>query len=76
MTPKLRGNIKSLMLDRGYGWIAGDDGIDRFFHRRGVEMTSAVAFHEMQVDARVEFIGINAVKGPRAIEIRVLPVSK
>ena len=71
-TAPLTGNIKSIFPDRGFGWIAGDDGIDRFFHRAALQMTNTVGFHDLQPDQRVEFIGIQAEKGPRAIEIRVL----
>jgi cold shock protein len=30
--PKLDGRIKRIVADRGYGFIAGNDGIDYFFH--------------------------------------------
>lgn len=72
----VRGKVRKLK--EGYGFIAGDDGHDYFFHWTAMQQTSK-NFRELAVLDRVEFITVsNGNKGPRAIEIRVIddrPVS-
>ena len=70
MTNKLRGAIRALY--PGYGYLTGDDGIHRFFHRSGLQLTT-LAFDQLVPHMRVEFVHIDAPKGPRAIEVRVIP---
>ena len=65
--PVQRGAIRALYM--GFGYITGDDGIDRFFHRSAMQATS-LQFDELQQHQRVEFIHVDAPKGPRAIEVR------
>lgn len=64
------GAIRKLKED-GYGFIAGDDGRDYFFHWSAMEMTSK-NFRELKVQERVTFLVINGSKGPRAVQVRVL----
>lgn len=54
----------------GYGFIAGNDGVDYFLHwtamRKGTK-----TFRELTVGDRVEFSVHAAPKGPRALEVLV-----
>jgi cold shock CspA family protein len=65
----MRGTIRLLKL--GYGFIHGADGTDYFFHRTGLEMTTW-KFDDLKTSIEVVFTAIQAPKGPRAIEIRVV----
>lgn len=64
------GSIRKLK--EGYGFIAGDDGQDYFFHWTAMQITSK-NFRELQVQERVEFTPIDGKNGrTRAIEIRTI----
>lgn len=57
---------------KGFLFVRGEDGVERFVHRSGLEQT-APSFDRLQVRTRVEFTPLDdAPKGPRAIELRVL----
>ena len=56
-------------IKEGFGFIAGNDGQDYFFHWTALQKTS-VKFSELEQGDRVEFLKIEAPKGPRAIEVR------
>lgn len=58
-------------MKEGFGFIAGNDGVDYFFHWTSLQKTS-VKFSELEIGDRVEFTRIEAPKGPRAIEVRKL----
>jgi cold shock CspA family protein len=49
----LRGRIKNVIWDRGYGFIAADDGRDYFFHVNALE--PGLAFEELQPNLTVSF---------------------
>jgi cold shock CspA family protein len=49
----LRGRIKNVIWDRGYGFIAADDGRDYFFHINALE--GGLEFDELQPDMAVSF---------------------
>jgi CspA family cold shock protein len=68
---RIEGAIRKLRQDRGFGFIAGDDGQDHFFHWSGMEKTSK-NFRDLEVQDRVSFICIDGPKGPRAVCIRVI----
>ena len=67
----MRGTIRIVKLEEGYGFIHGADGIDYFFHRTGLQWTT-VAFLDLTQRLEVDFTGIEGPKGPRAIEVRVV----
>ncbi len=50
------GTIKKLVADRGFGFIAAEDGKEFFFHRSGTEG---------------DFDSLRGPKGPRARSVRV-----
>lgn len=71
-TSKLRltGAIRGLK--NSYGFIAGDDGRDYFFHWSAMEATSK-NFRELKMQERVEFLPFkNTDDRWRAVEIRVI----
>ena len=49
----LRGRIKNVIWDRGYGFIAADDGRDYFFHVNALE--PGLEFDELQQNLMVSF---------------------
>jgi cold shock CspA family protein len=49
----LRGRIKNVIWDRGYGFIAAEDGRDYFFHINGLE--PGLEFDQLQPDLTVSF---------------------
>jgi CspA family cold shock protein len=62
------GVIKKLMADKGFGFIRGTDGVERFFHRQDCESP----FEEMEEGRSVTFAeGRPGPKGPRADVVRI-----
>lgn len=59
------GTIKKLT-DKGFGFIAGEDGKDMFFHMSSVEGTS---FDSLQEGQAVTFNTEDSPKGPRAVNV-------
>jgi cold shock CspA family protein/uncharacterized LabA/DUF88 family protein len=49
----LRGRIKNVIWDRGYGFIAAEDGRDYFFHINALE--AGLEFDQLQPDLTVSF---------------------
>lgn len=66
---RLNGSIRALK--QGYGFIAGDDGEDYFFHWSAMDKDST-DFRELVLRQRVEFHIEMSSRGPRAVEIVVL----
>ena len=62
------GTIKKLVLDRGFGFIAAEDGKEYFFHRSGAEGD----FDRLQGGEKVSFEIESSPKGPRANRVRVM----
>lgn len=66
--PRLLGRVRKLI--NGYGFVAGDDGTDYFFHRLAFKRTSKKQFNEIRQQDRLSFQPLTlADKGPRAIEV-------
>jgi cold shock protein len=55
--------------DRGFGFIAADDGKEYFFHRSGVD--SAVNFDALTGGEQVTFEVEQSDKGPRARRVQL-----
>jgi len=65
---RLRGRIRRIK--KGFGWIAGDDGIDYFFHGTAMKKSSPRQFIDLKEQDRLEFTPIKPeLKGWRAIEL-------
>jgi CspA family cold shock protein len=62
------GTIKKLVADRGFGFIAAEDGVEYFFHRSGLDRT--LNFDSLAGGERVEFDIEASQKGPRAARVR------
>ena len=62
----LNGTVKKLVSDRGFGFIAADDGKEYFFHRDGVANFDALLGGE-----KVTFDVQASPKGPRANNVKV-----
>ena len=65
----MKGTIKKVIQQRGFGFIAAEDGKEIFFHR------SALAegdFDSLQEGASVEFDVEESPKGARAANIRIV----
>lgn len=63
------GTIKKLVHDRGFGFIASEDGKDYFFHRSGLDTT--MNFDSLTGGERVTFEIETSQKGPRAHRVRL-----
>ena len=62
------GTIKKLVSERGFGFIASDDGKEYFFHRSGID--GLVNFDTLLGGERVTFEIEASPKGPRANRVR------
>jgi cold shock protein len=62
-------------LKTGYGFIAGHDGSDYFFHWTAM-VKGGTDFRQLEVGDRVEFHYITGDKGRRATDVRHLTESK
>jgi len=65
----LKGTIKKLIRDRGFGFIRAEDGNEVFVHRSGFEGEDFDSVNEGQ---DVEFNTERGAKGLRAINVRVV----
>ena len=63
----MTGTIKRITMDRGFGFIRADDGVDYFFHRS--ELRGGLIFEQLREGERVTFESKEGEKGPRAAEI-------
>src|SRR5439155_16771863 len=63
------GTIARLLIDKGFGFIRDESGIEHFFHRSSVR--NAV-FELLREGQRVEFTPEDSQKGPRAGDVRLI----
>ena len=61
------GTIKKLMQDKGFGFIAAEDGGDYFFHQSGCD----TPFRDLREGQAVTFEKGQGAKGPRAENVRL-----
>ena len=62
------GTVKKVQSDRGFGFITGEDGIEYFFHRSGVD--TSLNFDSLHGGESVSFEIERSDKGPRASRVR------
>jgi len=62
------GTIKKVVSDRGFGFIAAEDGKEYFFHRNG--LTSSLDFDRLTGGEKVQFEIEASPKGPRATNVQ------
>ena len=67
--PKVKGKIKKLVRDRGFGFVRGDDGKEVFFHRSGLGGTDYDSLSEGDV---VEYVVQEGPRGARAENVRAV----
>lgn len=63
------GTIARLLIDKGFGFIRDESGVEHFFHRSAVRQT---VFELLREGQRVEFVNEESPKGPRAAEVKLL----
>ena len=61
------GTIKKLVSDRGFGFIASEDGKEYFFHRSG----TVEEFDGLRAGEKVTFEVEASPKGPRAAKVKL-----
>jgi cold shock CspA family protein len=66
--PRVGGILRSLMPGKGFGFITGDDGGDRFLHKSDMTVESK-PFHELQEGDRCTFVSTSTAKGLRAVAV-------
>ena len=67
--PRVKGRIKKLVRDRGFGFVRGDDGKEVFFHRSGLGATDYDSLSEGDV---VEYVVQEGPRGARAENVRAI----
>jgi cold shock protein len=63
------GTIARLLIDKGFGFIRDEGGIEHFFHRSSVRQA---VFELLREGQRVEFQAEESAKGPRAGDVRLI----
>ena len=63
----MKGTIKKVIRERGFGFISAEDGREIFFHRSGLE---GADFDDLEEGNSVEFDVEKGPKGPRAVSVR------
>jgi CspA family cold shock protein len=61
------GTIKKVVSDRGFGFIAAEDGKEYFFHRGALQ--PSLDFDRLSGGERVSFEVEASPKGPRATQV-------
>lgn len=64
------GTVKKVVNDRGFGFIAAEDGKEYFFHRSGLD--SSMNFDSLNGGEPVTFEIEASQKGPRATGVRAV----
>ncbi len=61
------GTVKKVVADRGFGFIAAEDGKEYFFHRSGLQ--ASLDFDRLVGGERVSFQVEQGPKGARATQV-------
>ena len=65
----MKGTIKRIIRERGFGFISAEDGSEVFFHRSALK---DVDFDTLEESGNVEFDLETGNKGPRAVNLKVI----
>jgi len=65
----LKGTIKRVIRERGFGFISAEDGSEVFFHRSALQ---DVDFDTLEEGNSVEFDIETGDRGPRAVNLKVV----
>jgi CspA family cold shock protein len=68
---KLLGHVKWFSLEKGYGFIAAEDGADIFFHRDGVVLEEGQAPSTLEEGQEVLYEVMDTSRGPQAIQVEL-----
>jgi CspA family cold shock protein len=68
-----QGTVKWFNAEKGYGFIAQDDGADVFVHYSAIEDTG---FKSLNEGDQVEFEVTQGPKGPQAKAVKKLPATQ
>lgn len=63
-----KGTIKRLVSDKGFGFVAAQDGTEYFFHQSAC---TGVRFNELREGQAVTFEAGQGPKGPRAERVQL-----
>jgi len=63
------GTIARLLIDKGFGFIRDESGLEHFFHRSSVQ---GAVFELLREGQRVDFVIEESQKGPRAGDVRLV----
>ena len=63
------GTIARLLIDKGFGFIRDEGGVEHFFHRSSVR---GAVYELLREGQRVDFNIEESQKGPRAGEVRLI----
>ncbi len=64
----MKGEIKKLIRDRGFGFIRAEDGNEVFFHHSSLE---GIEYDSLEEGSKVEFSVERGPKGERATNMRL-----
>lgn len=67
---RLHGRIKWFSLEKGYGFIAADDGGEIFVHRTGISLTVEGNLPSLEEGQEVLYDAADSPKGPHAIGVQ------
>ena len=65
----MKGTIKRVIRERGFGFISAEDGSEVFFHRSALQ---DVDFDTLEEGNSVEFDIETGDRGPRAVNLKVV----
>ena len=65
----MKGTIKRVIRERGFGFISAEDGSEGFFHRSALQ---DVDFDTLEEGNSVEFDVETGDRGPRAVNLKVV----
>ena len=65
----MQGYVKVFFHEKGYGFIAGQDGNDYFVHHSNI---IAEGFRTLEADEQVEFEIAQTERGPNAVNVRAI----
>ena len=64
----MTGKIKMVNAEKGFGFIAGEDGVEYFFHRSALQNCQ---MEDLTKNRHVTFEPSEGTKGPRAEDVNV-----
>jgi CspA family cold shock protein len=65
----LKGTVKRVIRERGFGFISAEDGREIFFHRSAMEEAD---FDALEEGNSLEFDVEKGPKGPRAVNVKMI----